>query len=1028
MKNFLAILILVIGIVLLIPDKTLAADCDLTLSSAATSRYYCEDNDTMTITSDGSIERVWINIDAGHDSNNGTASTGVTINNAGKIYSRQSGSNGSGKNTVYFDESTNGTLINSGTISADSHRAVSAGIDDDTTNFTLINSGTIQASCWAAPDKLAGTSQVCTSGTGSHGVYVKGSGATITNETDGIIMADDYILSVSASNSTITNKGQIISDDTSGSDEQYAVNFSTGATGTNIHNHGTITTAFKTIRILNSNNDDITLTNYSGGTITSYYRQSISVNPGVDGFTLNNNEGATIETTGTSDGYGIVMDGATNVTVVNAGTITSDINAFRCLTCADVAFTNTGTIETTDSSAGTTTIIRGATGTNTITNSGEITSADTRGLDVSQTTGTTVTNSGTVTAGTNTGLNLAHTTNAVVTNSGTIQANDQAVSLENDESATAGSGTSLTNSGIIQVTGSGTSKYAIKVGTSGKLYNDATITNTGTIASSTGGDSIHILASTTGTNIVLDEAPSFTGEVELNDTATTITLSCGMTQSLDLEVHSKTGMTVTNNLCGNDTYEILDSSKNADGDNSEDDGYVRIDEGLEVVSNNATYRSENISTKLKGLFNAANYIDGVEPEDKFFRIFYSSVKRENMYKGSMAGVVGQLSPINWGNVTSNVFLGYSKHTGDFDNGEFLGGGNYALGLKNVFTKNGMKVSFSPMIGLNDLDVTDYDSDSKAKVKTNLLSEFLAVNGKIDKEIKTGEDSSLNLSFQSTLGLQRFPDYLSSFSDGDLSVDEAIEQVLSGGFEVKYNEELGKGFIIKPYVGVTINHNLNGNIDIVKDDDSLPASPADSMTSGYYAGLTFNKETKDINFDLDLMYGNEDGLINQIAAISLTKTFGKAKVKTAKLEEKSDTSKVDLSSTNQDYNKDLKELEELRKANETIKAQNEALKAQNDKLKLLAQKTLEENQASKKLIVELLKENEKIKLEKQMMTNQILESENKELLEQLEGSNEGNKPPVKSLIIFAIIFMLAVIGLTTMVAAIYNRIMYRPARA
>ena len=166
MKNFLAILILVIGIVLLIPDKTLAADCDLTLSSAATSRYYCEDNDTMTITSDGSIERIWINIDAGHDSNNGTASTGVTINNAGKIYSRQSGTKKTGRNTIYFDESTNGTLINSGTISADSHRAVSAGPINPTTNFTLINSGTIQASCWAAPDKLAGTSQVCTSGTG----------------------------------------------------------------------------------------------------------------------------------------------------------------------------------------------------------------------------------------------------------------------------------------------------------------------------------------------------------------------------------------------------------------------------------------------------------------------------------------------------------------------------------------------------------------------------------------------------------------------------------------------------------------------------------------------------------------------------------------------------------------------------------------------------------------------------------------------------------------------------------------------
>ena len=1031
MKNFLAILILVIGIVLLIPDKTLAADCDLTLSTAATSRYYCEDNDTMTITSDGSTERIWTNIDAGHDSNNGTASTGVTINNAGTLYSRQSNSNGTGRGTVYFDESTNGTLINSGTISADSHRAVSAGIDDDTTNFTLINSGTIQASCWAAPDKLAGTSQVCSSGEGIHGVYVKGSGATITNETDGIIKADDYILSVSASNSTITNKGQIISDATSGNEEQYGVNFSEGSTGTNIYNHGTIRTGYRTIRIVNSNNDDITLTNYSGGTITSYYKESISVASGVDGFTINNNEGATIQTTGTDAGNGIVMDGNTNATVVNDGTITSDINALRCLNCVDVTFTNTGTIESTDSDSGTATIIRGATGTNTIINSGDITSGNDRAVDVSQTSGTTVTNSGTITAGTNTGLNLAHTTNAVVTNSGTITADDQAVSLENEASASAGSGTSLTNSGTIQVTGSGTTKYAIKVGTSGKLYNDATITNTGTIASSTGGDSIHILASTTGTNIVLDEAPSFTGEVELNDTATTITLSCGMTQSLDLEVHSKTGMTVTNNLCGNDTYEILDSSKNADGDNSEDDGYVRIDEGLEVLSNNATYRSENISTKLKGLFNAANYIDGVEPEDKFFRVFYSSVKRENMYKGSMSGVVGQLSPINWGNVTSNIFLGYSKHTGDFDNGEFLGGDNYALGLKNVFTKNGLKVSFSPMIGLNDLDITDYDSDSTAKVKTNLLSEFLAFNGKIDKEIKTGEDSSLNLSFQSTLGLQRFPDYLSSFSDGDLSVDEAIEQVLSGGFEVKYNEELGKGFIIKPYVGVTINHNLNGNIDIVKDDDSLPASPADSMTSGYYAGLTFNKKTKYINFDLDLMYGNEDGLINQIAAISLTKTFGKAKVKTAKLEEKSDTSKTDISSANQDYNQDLKELEELRKANETIKAQNEALKAQNDKLKLLAQKTLEENQASKKLIVELLKENEKIKFEKQMMTNHILESENKELLEKLEGSNVENKPSKRFLIIFAIIFaiifILIVIGLTSIVAFIYNKIMYRLAR-
>ena len=432
------------------------------------------------------------------------------------------------------------------------------------------------------------------------------------------------------------------------------------------------------------------------------------------------------------------------------------------------------------------------------------------------------------------------------------------------------------------------------------------------------------------------------------------------------------------------------------------------------------------------MFNAANYINAAGPEAKFFRVFYSNVKRENMYKGSMAGVVGQLSPINWGSITSNIFLGYSKHDGDFDNGEFLGGGNYALGLKNVYTNKGIKISFSPMIGLNDLDVTDYDSDSGAKVKTNLLSEFLAINGKIDKEIKTSEEGSLNISVQSTLGMQRFSDYISKFSDGDLSVDESVEQIFSGGFEVKYNEELGKGFIIRPYVGVSLNRNLNDNIAIVADDDNTSTSPAYSVTSGYYVGLTLNKEAKDINFDLDLMYGNEDGLINQIVAVAFTKSFGKAKKETIKLEPVPDLPKIDESLTTQDYNKTFKELEMLRDLNKKIKVENAKLKAQNEKLKLLAQKTLEENEVSKKLIVELLKENEKVKLENQIFKNRILENENKELIEQLEGSNAGNKPSGIFLLMFGTIFAIGVLGsakiITLSTASIYNRIMYRPVRA
>ena len=809
-----------------------------------------------------------------------------------------------------------------------------------------------------------------------------------------------------------------------------------------IHNYGTIRSTQSTASSINAGGSDLNeIYNYASGIIRS---GNAPIN--VAGAT-----NITIDNAGTvnSDNAKAIHSTGTNTNITNSGRIIATTLSAILVEGTEATVTNSGTINV--STLGTNYAIKssgddftldnndGGTvqapnysvnlsgGSAIITNSGNIYGTTQRAI-VLNSTGTKITNEsgGTIQAG-ESGWDandklavdvVSSATNLTLDNYGTITSGINTIK-------TASTGMTITNysGGTISAQTDGSGYKAIFVD-----GNDNTIKNYGTISGAGDSNSINVDSGITGTNIVLGGSPTFTGEIDLEDTATTITLSCDLSKDIDLEVEGKTGMTITNNLCGNDTYEILDSSKNADGDNSEDDGYVRIDEGLEVVSNNASYRSENVLTKLKGLFSAANYIDGVEPEDKFFRIFYSNVKRENMYKGSMAGVVGQLSPINWGNVTSNVFLGYSKHHGDFDNGEFLGGGNFALGLKNVFTKNGMKVSFSPMIGLNDLDVTDYDSDSTAKVKTNLLSEFLAVNGKIDKEIKTSEAGSLNLSFQSTLGLQRFPDYLSSFSDGDLSVDEAIEQVLSGGFEVKYNEELGKGFIIRPYVGVSLNHNLNNNIDIVKDDDSKPASPADSVTSGYYAGLTLNKKAKDINFDLDLMYGNEDGLINQIAAVSFTKTFGKVKVKTAKLEEKSDTLKVDKSSTTQDFDKDLKELEELRKANEALKAQNEALKVQNEKLKLLAQKTLEENQASKKLIMELLKENEKIKLEKQMMTNQILESENKDLLEQLEGSNEGNKPPVKFLIIFAIIFMFATIGLTSVVASIYNRIMYRPIKA
>ena len=39
-------------------------------------------------------------------------------------------------------------------------------------------------------------------------------------------------------------------------------------------------------------------------------------------------------------------------------------------------------------------------------------------------------------------------------------------------------------------------------------------------------------------------------------------------------------------------------------------------------------------------------------------------------------------PIEWKGypIVSNVFVGYSHQEGDFDNGEYLGGDNYVLGV------------------------------------------------------------------------------------------------------------------------------------------------------------------------------------------------------------------------------------------------------------------------------------------------------------------------------------------------------------
>jgi hypothetical protein len=87
-----------------------AGDCDTSISSATTSQLVCADDDSLTVTSDGSIAYDEQNaIDAQQED-------GITITNRGTIKTTTDGSDGS--SAIKGQSSLNLTVTNSGTILA----------------------------------------------------------------------------------------------------------------------------------------------------------------------------------------------------------------------------------------------------------------------------------------------------------------------------------------------------------------------------------------------------------------------------------------------------------------------------------------------------------------------------------------------------------------------------------------------------------------------------------------------------------------------------------------------------------------------------------------------------------------------------------------------------------------------------------------------------------------------------------------------------------------------------------------------
>ena len=522
------------------------------------------------------------------------------------------------------------------------------------------------------------------------------------------------------------------------------------------------------------------------------------------------------------------------------------------------------------SATGDTINMKSAPGTNKITNSGTINTAqnenDSSGIAVlvQKTDGTEIVNSGTIHGG-NYAIQGLETDDITITNSGTISANETtgaAIYLTNGTNAT------ITNTGTIT-----SLRHGIRLGKSHGSLNNATIINSGLIAGTTHNDRNSIYVSddnnvTSGFNLITKGEGHYDGKILLSDQNGTtgvtffdFTLDCSISRDQTIEIHEKQNMRVINNLCGNDTYEILDSNLNPDADNSETNGYLRIyGEDLDIDSHNKKYRSEIFLSNLNDIFNSVS-------EEKKSSGYYSVKKRDNIYKNETTGVTGDFKIEN-DNFTP--FLSYSSQQAKFNNGEALDSENLAIGLKKEIDYEKFKFSVVSIFGLTQNKYLDLETETQQTILNENLGQFAAVNYKASKEIEIDDSQSLNIEVDGKYGLRRLPTYLTSFTDGDLSVDDAVDQVLSGGFNVEYSKSFENGFVLKPYTGLALNQTLSKKIDIVADGEKKDMAHYMDDDLAIKAGLNISKNTDNFGLNFNLEFNEQNGLKDSQVSISLTK--------------------------------------------------------------------------------------------------------------------------------------------------------------
>ena len=315
-------------------------------------------------------------------------------------------------------------------------------------------------------------------------------------------------------------------------------------------------------------------------------------------------------------------------------------------------------------------------------------------------------------------------------------------------------------------------------------------------------------------------------------------------------------------------------------------------ERLEVNLNSHKYRAQNTLSKFRNFYNA---IDGVgfneqrcttleenrnEEEFKdcntgFVKMFNSSQRRENVYKAYNYGGVGMYSPIiltdNW---VSNAIFGYSQQNNNFDDQSGSYNDNFTLGLKNSYQNSGFEASLTPLIGISLQKQSDYDTD-KIEFKTkNFLSEFAGLNGKILNTFERDNNRSILISLESSFSAQRYPEYSSQFTDGTLKIKESVDKLLSNTLEISHTTKIPEeNFLSKLYVGGSAFKNYNDKIEVsARGFNSDVSNEGNQEWSGYHAGLSIGKKNKNLNYELDLRYEDQEGLIDRTIQFTVNKQF------------------------------------------------------------------------------------------------------------------------------------------------------------